>query len=374
MDGPRVGIESTQHTRSPGGFSPPGAVLYGGGAVQPRRVPSELQRRFAEAFRLRPAVYWTDLLLSAALGWGAFAVAAASGPGTSWHAAALVVSTLALLRAALFIHELAHLAPGRLPGFELVWNALVGIPIAVPSLMYVGSHLDHHRPAAFGTGADPEYALIARWGRARIAGSVLAMASLPVLLPLRWAVVGPVSRAVPALRPLVVGKLSTLAVDPAYTRPAPIGRHATRWAVQEAAAALVFLVAGAALALGVLPWSVAAQWAFVVGALFVLNQVRTLVAHGYDNSGEAVDAEGQLLDSINLGGVLLEVLLAPVGLRYHALHHHLPGLPYHSLGRVHRELLATLPDDSPYRRTLRAGLLPALARLWRRASTAPAPT
>jgi fatty acid desaturase len=57
-------------------------------------------------------------------------------------------------------------------------------------------------------------------------------------------------------------------------------------------------------------------------------------------------------------------LVAPVGLRYHALHHYLPSLPYHSLGMVHRQLLAELPVDSAYRRTPHEGLIPTLQRLW----------
>ena len=58
---------------------------------------------------------------------------------------------------------------------------------------------------------------------------------------------------------------------------------------------------------------------------------------------------------------------APVGLRYHALHHYLPTVPYHSLGALHRRLLAELPANDPYRRTRRPGVVAAALALARRA-------
>jgi fatty acid desaturase len=60
------------------------------------------------------------------------------------------------------------------------------------------------------------------------------------------------------------------------------------------------------------------------------------------------------------------MLWAPVGLRYHALHHLMPRLPYHNLAAAHRRLVATLPSDSDYRRVEQPELGPAMARLLRR--------
>jgi fatty acid desaturase len=77
---------------------------------------------------------------------------------------------------------------------------------------------------------------------------------------------------------------------------------------------------------------------------------------------------GQLADSINLDGSPLHGLMAPVGLRYHALHHLMPSLPYHRLGAVHRQLLAELPADSLYRGTAATGIGAAMADLFRRAA------
>ncbi len=328
---------------------------------------SEVVKSIGPTFSPNPIVYWGDLLVSTAIGWALFAVAARAPIGTPLHLVATLGAIFGLLRAALFIHELSHLKPGQLPGFEVVWNAIVGIPLLIPSLMYVGSHMDHHKRMGFGTNDDPEYAQIARWSRLRIIAFVLTVALLPLVLPLRWGVIGPLSRLNPAFRRLVVGKLSTLVINAAYVRPMPRGEQARRWDVEEAAAAIfVWAVAGAFFA-GWIPLAWIVQWCLVGGGILAVNQVRTLAAHGYENQGEPMDAEAQLLDSINLRGwPILSVLIAPVGLRFHALHHYLPHIPYHRLGHVHRRLLSELPQSAPYRATVRDGV-GTLQGLWRNA-------
>ncbi len=339
------------------------------GARKPMLSSSELRHRFASEFRPRRWLYWLDMLVSAATGWTLFALSATQPLGSPLHVASSLGAVFALLRAVLFIHELAHRRSEELPGFELTWNVLVGIPVQVPSLMYVDSHMDHHRRTAFGTVADPEYAPIARWSRFRIASFVLTVSTLPVLLPIRWALIGPLSHLFPGLRRLTVARLSTLAINSRYRRPEPRPRQRPRWEAQEAGAALFAWALLGSVVLGWIPLALLGQWWIVAAGVWIVNQVRTLAAHGYEHEGEPVDTEGQLLDSINLrGGVAFTSLVAPVGLRYHALHHYLPTLPYHSLGRVHRQLLRLLPPDSPYRRTLRGGLLDHLQKVWDRAA------
>jgi fatty acid desaturase len=78
----------------------------------------------------------------------------------------------------------------------------------------------------------------------------------------------------------------------------------------------------------------------------------------------------QLEDSINLPGQpLLTELLFPVGLRFHALHHLFPTLPYHALPTAHRRLMARMPEDSPYRRTVAQSFLGVVADMWRAAAS-----
>ena len=90
------------------------------------------------------------------------------------------------------------------------------------------------------------------------------------------------------------------------------------------------------------------------GVMF-LNQIRTLVAHLWENDGEPMSVTAQFLDSVNVPPpATLPALWAPVGLRYHALHHLLPGVPYHNLGEAHRRLCRELE-------TARSIMIPATA-------------
>jgi fatty acid desaturase len=72
----------------------------------------------------------------------------------------------------------------------------------------------------------------------------------------------------------------------------------------------------------------------------------------------------QYLDTVNVPPpALLPMLWAPVGLRYHALHHLVPNMPYHALGEAHRRLSAMLGADSPYHRASYPGLPGLVGRL-----------
>ena len=67
-------------------------------------------------------------------------------------------------------------------------------------------------------------------------------------------------------------------------------------------------------------------------------------------------------------GAFWTELWAPVGLRYHALHHYFPGVPYHNLPRAHHRMVDALPADSVYRAVTSPGLLASLKSLLRGAA------
>jgi fatty acid desaturase len=306
------------------------------------------------------------MLAAATIGWAGFALFVTHASLSPLALLGYVAAVVGLYRAALFIHEIAHLKHGVIDGFETGWNLLVGIPLLVPSLMYTGTHGDHHRHSQFGTEEDPEYERIAAWIPARIALSFLTMLAVPLLLALRWGVLGPLSYLFPPLRRLVIERASTLVINPAYRRRQLKPSEVWDWAWQEALAASVIWAMAAACLTGALEWTFLLKWYALPAGVLVLNHTRTLAAHRYENDSKApLDRMGQLLDSINLTGrSWLTPLAAPVGQRFHALHHLLPTLPYHSLGQVHRALERELPADSPYRLTARDGIIDGMKGLF----------
>lgn len=311
----------------------------------------------------RPAVYWTDMLLSAALGYAGL-FGAILLPQLWMQVAAGLVSMLALYRAESFIHELTHMKHSAVPGFRLVWNLLVGIPLLTPSFMYEGVHNLHHAKTRYGTVEDPEYLPLARMKPWTLPVFLLVAVLAPVALLFRYAVLSPLSLILPPLRRVVVARYSGLAINPSFQRRPPEGEARTLWHRLEAATSLYAIALITLTAVGVIPLKGLLIFLAIASGMAVINQVRTLVAHLWENEGEPMTVTAQYLDSVNVPPPgLLPYLWAPVGLRYHALHHLLPGVPYHSLGEAHRRLTATLEPGSAYHKGNYKGLPGLVGRL-----------
>ena len=316
--------------------------------------------------RPRPWIYWCDLAATVLVLYVSLLLAGTlENPAQSLAAAAVAV--LALYRAISFIHEITHLRPGAVPGFRLAWNALVGVPFLTPSLMYEGVHMLHHAKDRYGTREDPEYRPLARLPARQLAVFLGIAILAPVGVFLRFAVVAPLSLLIPPLRRLAAGRLSAMTINPAFVRKDLERAQTPAWLAQEIACWVWSWGLTALTVMRIIPGRVPLTAAGVYAVMAALNQLRTAVAHAWESEGERMSFREQFLDTVNVPPpALLPILWAPVGLRYHALHHLMPRLPYHNLGAAHRRLVAALPVNSDYRRVEQRELAPAMARLVRR--------
>lgn len=312
--------------------------------------------------------YWVDLSLTAVVGWTALAAAVIAPVPMLLAVAFWLVAIVALYRAAIFIHEIAHF--GQRPifrRFRIGWNALVGVPLLTPSFLYE-THSEHHSKRLYGTANDAEYRAFALLAPHQILAMVGAAVIAPFFGPWRFGLLAPLSWVVPSTRGYVYSKMSTLKIDLDYRgEPPRSGNQRRSWLLQEACAFVVVWGFGLATVFGLLPWEVAVWWAMTLAGIAAINSVRLLGAHRYE-AVEDVDMSvvDQMLDSINHPSKpFVGELWGPIGLKLHALHHLIPNLPYHSLPEAHRRLVAALPSNSAYRLTESPSLAQSIRRLWR---------
>lgn len=324
------------------------------------RAARDLTKDIATA---RPAIYWVDMVGSALVGYAALvaAILVDSAPLAILFG---LLAALALYRALLFIHEISHIRRDALPGFRTGWNVLVGIPLLTPSFMYEGVHTLHHKRTQYGTSEDPEYLPLALMKPWSLPLFVLIALLAPVALLFRFAVLVPLGAVIPSIRQLTWQRFSALAINPDFRRRPPEDDLKPRVIWQEIGGFVwSWVLISSIFMLGWRPFLIALA---VVSVTATLNQLRTLVAHLWENEGEAMTVTAQFLDSVNVPppGVIAEIW-APVGLRYHALHHLMPSMPYHSLPEAHRRLVGELGEASTYHGANHKGMGILVARIAR---------
>ncbi len=322
------------------------------------RAARDLTKDLGEA---RGAIYWPDMLISAGIGYAgiAGAILVESLPLTIGLG---LIASLALYRALMFIHELTHIHRDALPGFRTTWNLLVGIPLLTPSYMYEGVHVIHHKRTQYGTIEDPEYLPLALMKPWSLPVFVLIALLAPIALIIRAAVLVPLGAIIPPIRRLTWERFSSLAINPDFRRKPPEGSFKGRVAWQEFG---VFVWSWALIgSTQLIGWQPVVIALAILSLTAVLNQLRTLVAHLWENEGDPMTVTAQFLDSVNVPppGLAAEIW-APVGLRYHALHHLMPSMPYHDLPEAHRRLKQELGNGSTYDGANHPGMLPLVGRI-----------
>lgn len=345
-----------------------------------REVPgfslAEAREIVRDLFVRRESIYWIDFLTAIAAGYCCFGLTRLllEMPWEpTWLRLCLAATAFALqctcfYRGVMFVHEVVHLPERKFVAFRVIWNLLCGIPFLVPSFTYY-SHLDHHRRSMFGTDGDGEYLPLASTSPWWILLYLSQCLWAPPLAVVRFGLLTPLAWVCPPLRRWIHRRLSSLVMDPSYLRPLPTSAALRTIRLQELGCVLFLLTCV------LFPVLVRHRWptllfvhAYLTGAVLVfLNCLRTLASHRWTSNGREQTFIQQMLDSVTLDSdSLAAVVLNPVGLRYHATHHLFPSLPYHNLRAAHRRLLARLPADSPYRRTVARSIWPVIIDLWQR--------
>jgi fatty acid desaturase len=311
-----------------------------------------------------PVIYWVDFLASATISWTALLIYLNAEMFSAIQIVAFVIAGLMLYRTTVFTHELAHMAPSRFRLFRVVWNLLFGVPFLMPTFLYT-DHRVHHTNQTYGTAGDGEYYPFASRGLLMFIGSLFVLAILPALPLIRFGILGPASWFNPKARKWVWAKASSLGTaSPKYRREDADAdeRRAALW--QEPLCTAVVWTLFALLFTGVLSWTT--FW--LLGAVYIfammVNNFRVWAAHRYVGTGEPMTFLDQMLDSTTIS-TPLGVLWAPLGMRFHALHHLFPAMPYHAMGKAHRRLMAQLPPDSPYHQTVVRSMPAAIMNLVR---------
>ncbi|MEW4563758.1 fatty acid desaturase [Bremerella sp. JC770] len=328
---------------------------------------AEARKSIGDLFKPKPWVYWTDFLVSFSVGMICFRMVRQSELFSWQQALFFVISSALFYRLAMFIHELVHLRTGTFTAFRVMWNLLVGIPFLMPSFVYY-THLDHHRRKHYGTDMDGEYLPIEHEGRWQIFAFLASSFVVPFLAVFRFLILTPLTWISPRFRDWAFQHASSMVIDPKYIRPLPTKTAMRLIRLQEGLCFLWCLgVLIGALTVGGYPYPFLVQGYCTGVFVLTLNALRTLVAHRWHNhEGEMTFLE-QLLDSVNFpSNKWVTQIWAPIGTRFHALHHMFPSLPYHAMPEAHRRLIEQLPEGSPYHQTNETSFTHAFLDLWNR--------
>ena len=253
----------------------------------------------------------------------------------------------------MFIHETVHSPTVKLKVFRRFWNFYARVPMMVPTSTHL-SHIHHHNSNHYGTDHDGEYLPFANGTFWEIGSYLCQIVFQPVLVFTRYLLWTPLSFLHPNLRNWTLANASSLVINFKYqnlAKPDSQSAEDTFWELFTCFRAWVML---GLVFFGVMPWVRLPKLLLLAMAVLTINHIRTLVAHRYRSDGERVSHLEQFQDSTNITGGWMTELWCPLGLRYHALHHLFPGIPYHNLGTAHRRLVARLPKGSIYHQSIYA--------------------
>jgi len=302
-----------------------------------------------DLFRPSPVRYWVDFLVSLSSAYLAASVYLLSPLGSWQQLVAFPIAAFWLYRMGSLVHEVCHLGENEMPLFKAAWNVLGGVIILMPSPFFTRHHRDHHSQRYYGTPQDPEYAanMVQGGSLASVLAYTLKIMAMPILVFLRFLLV-PLTFITPGVREWTLRHASALTFNRSYERRLTAADRRAILAA-EIPCFLRALLIPLLVILGLNPWTrIPLLYALAV-ATVALNHMRFLADHHCEGDGSHSDMASHITDSCNFTtNDPLTLLFFPFSIRYHALHHLFPSMPYHNLKRAHDHLVRTLPSDSPY--------------------------
>mgnify|MGYP000543944495 CR=1 FL=1 len=314
-----------------------------------RDVRATLRNSDVDFFRTRPWRYWLDFIVSATAAYvaaGIYLVAPLFSPA---QIIAFPLAVFLLYRSGSLIHEVAHLPRNELRAFKLAWNLVVGVITLAPSTFFTSHHRDHHSGKFYGTRQDPEY-VVNVFRRGSFLG-VLAYGLHIILFPafvfLRF-LLAPLSFVHPKVRDFTLRRLSSFTLNWKYEKKISRLDHKSFVAIEMlcwARASMILI----AVAVGLTLWTRIPLMYFLAASTLLLNQMRQLADHHFESDGKSMSVSDHIMDSCNhTERDFLTWVFFPFAIKFHALHHLFPSLPYHNLRAAHLHLAHELPADSPY--------------------------
>jgi len=337
-------------------------------AFQFRNDLQKMKEIIKPDFTFSKLIFYSDLIFSATLGWVSFILAVLFlTPQSLMFWACLICTTLAHYRALSFIHEVTH-NKEKMPRFQKVYNFLIGFWYGTPAYTHF-PHNDHHNPTTFGSIHDPEYVELSQKSSLSILRPFVFCLAAPLVITVRFCILPLFSFLLTEkFKKVLFQKFSTFAMQANYERDLKLNEY--QLSLKEDLWSSIFFLVRLVVSISILPYFLVLQL-LMLGVMSFLNSYRALVAHRYQVNQHRTDGDSniksyreQALDSVTVEGGILTEFWAPVGLRYHSLHHLFPTLPYYALGKAHRRLKHSLDANHFYHQTIEPSFSSALNKLY----------
>ncbi len=300
-------------------------------------------------FEVKAAKYWTDLVLCTVVAYVAAGIYLSS-PLFSWkQIAAFPFAVFWLYRSNSMVHEVCHLNRSQLPSFRVAWNVLLGVPTLFPSTFFTSHHRDHHSGRHYGTPQDPEY-IVNVFTPGSMASTIFYFAHVlvyPVFALLRF-MFAPISYLHPTWRDFTLRRLSSFTLNWRYERN--ISRLDRRtFNVIEILCCLRAWMIPIGVGIGISDWTRIPLMYLLAMTILFFNQMRLFADHHFESDGQRMSLSDHVTDSCNYSNNdFFTWLFFPFTIRFHALHHLFPTIPYHNLPAAHEHLSNHLPSSSLY--------------------------